>query len=123
MRTRLAVGIAASAAGAAAITGPLATGSGADGNAHAAAASVNVSGKEYKFALSPKSAKHGSITFRFTNRGKIPHDFKIDGKKTKIIKPRKSATITINLKKGTYKYLCTIPGHAASGMKGTFKVT
>jgi plastocyanin len=110
-------------AGLAAITGPLVAGSGASGGARAAAASVGVSGKEFKFSLTKTSAKHGSITFRFTNAGKIGHDFKIDGKKTPVIKPRKTASITINLKKGSYKYLCTVPGHAASGMKGTFKVT
>jgi uncharacterized cupredoxin-like copper-binding protein len=26
-------------------------------------------------------------------------------------------------KKGSYEYLCTIPGHAANGMKGVLKVT
>jgi uncharacterized cupredoxin-like copper-binding protein len=26
-------------------------------------------------------------------------------------------------KPGNYEYLCTVPGHAAGGMKGTLKVT
>jgi uncharacterized cupredoxin-like copper-binding protein len=35
----------------------------------------------------------------------------------------KSATLTVTLKKGKkYPYLCTVPGHAAAGMKGTIKV-
>jgi uncharacterized cupredoxin-like copper-binding protein len=113
----------AAVVGLAAIAGPLVAGSGATGGAHAAARSVSVSGKEFSFSLSARSARHGSITFRFTNRGKINHDFKIDGKKTPLIKPKKTASITVRLKKGSYKYLCTVPGHAASGMKGTFKVT
>ena len=29
----------------------------------------------------------------------------------------------MSLKKGSYKYICTIPGHAEKGMKGTLKVT
>ena len=87
-----------------------------------AAASVSVSGKEFSFALSSKSAKAGTITFRFTNKGKLGHDFKIDGKRTPVIKPGRSASITVRLKKGTYSYLCTVKGHAASGMKGRFKV-
>ena len=30
----------------------------------------------------------------------------------------------MTLKKGKkYKYICTVPGHAAAGMKGTFKAT
>jgi uncharacterized cupredoxin-like copper-binding protein len=107
----------------AAIIGPQAAGSGERGGAHAAATSVSVSGKEFKFTLSRRSAPHGSITFRFTNRGKIGHDFKIDGKKTRVIKPRKSASFTVRLKRGRYRYICTVPGHASSGMKGTFRVT
>jgi uncharacterized cupredoxin-like copper-binding protein len=86
------------------------------------ATSVNVTGKEFKFTLSPRSVKAGSVTFRFTNRGKVKHDFKIGGKKTKIIGPGKTATLTVSLKKGSVAYLCTVPGHAASGMKGKLTV-
>jgi uncharacterized cupredoxin-like copper-binding protein len=87
------------------------------------ATSVNVTGKEFKFTLSPRSVKAGSVTFRFTNRGRVKHDFKIAGKKTKIIGPGKSTTLRVTLKKGTPSYLCTVPGHAASGMKGKLKVS
>jgi uncharacterized cupredoxin-like copper-binding protein len=34
-----------------------------------------------------------------TNKGKIPHDFKIAGKKTPLLKPGKSAELTVTLKK------------------------
>ena len=114
---------AVSVAGLAAIIGPQAAGSGAHGGAHAAATSVSVSGKEFKFTLSRRSARHGSITFRFTNRGTLGHDFKIDGRKTRVIKRGRSASFTVRLRRGSYKYICTVPGHAAAGMKGTFKVT
>jgi uncharacterized cupredoxin-like copper-binding protein len=88
------------------------------------ATSVRVSGKEYKFTLSKKSARHGSVTFKFKNAGKLSHDFKIAGKKTKIIlKGKSAAPLTVKLKKGRYRYVCTIPGHADKGMKGTFRVT
>ena len=86
------------------------------------ATSVKVTGKEYKFTLSPKSVRHGKVTFKFKNAGKMSHDFKIAGKKTKIITKGKSTSLTVTLKKGSYKYLCTIPGHAEQGMKGTLKV-
>jgi uncharacterized cupredoxin-like copper-binding protein len=88
------------------------------------ATSVSVTGKEYKFTLSKKTVRHGSVTFKFKNAGKLSHDFKIAGKKTKIITKGKSAApLTVSLKKGSYKYVCTIPGHADKGMKGTLKVT
>jgi uncharacterized cupredoxin-like copper-binding protein len=35
----------------------------------------------------------------------------------------KTATLTVTLSKGKRQYKCTVPGHAAAGMKGTFKAT
>jgi uncharacterized cupredoxin-like copper-binding protein len=87
------------------------------------ATSDRVTAKEYKFILSSKTVRHGTVTFRVTNRGKLAHDFKIAGKKTKIIAKGKSTTLTVKLRKGTYKYICTIPGHVDKGMKGTLRVT
>jgi uncharacterized cupredoxin-like copper-binding protein len=88
------------------------------------ATTVKVTGKEYKFTLSPRSVGHGKVTFKFKNAGKLSHDFKIAGKATKIITKGKSAApLTVRLKKGSYKYVCTIPGHAEKGMKGTLKVS
>ena len=31
--------------------------------------------------------------------------------------------VTVRLRRGSYRYICTVPGHAAAGMKGTFRVT
>src|SRR6266566_4764894 len=62
------------------------------------------------------------VTFVFKNTGHILHDFKISSKKTPLIGPGKTATISVTLKKGKYTYLCTVPGHAAAGMKGVFTV-
>ena len=45
------------------------------------------------------------------------------GKKTPLIAPGKSAKLTVTLKAGKQAYTCTVPGHAAAGMKGTLKVT
>ncbi len=65
----------------------------------------------------------GSVTFRVINKGHVSHDFKIAGKKTSLLKPGKSQSITLKLKKGTYSFLCTVKGHAAAGMKGKFRVS
>ena len=84
---------------------------------------VTVVAKEFSFKLSKKSAPSGVVVFTVTNKGKLMHDFKIAGKKTPLIKPGKSATLKVTLKKHKkYAYLCTVPGHAAAGMKGTFTV-
>ena len=90
----------------------------------ATATTVKVGAKEFKFTLSRKSAPHGKVTFKVTNKGHIKHDFKIAGKKTKMLGPGKGTSLTVTLKKGKkYTYICTVPGHAAAGMKGTFKAT
>ena len=91
---------------------------------HAATAkTVTVKASEYKFVLSTKTAHHGVFIFKVTNKGKIPHDFKIVGKKTPKLSPGKSATLKVTLSKGNHKYICTIDSHASFGMKGTFKAT
>jgi uncharacterized cupredoxin-like copper-binding protein len=86
-------------------------------------AAVGVTGKEFKFTLTTKTVRHGKVTFKLTNKGRLKHDFKIAGKKTALIAPGKSGSVTVNLKKGSYTYICTVPGHAAAGMKGKLKVT
>ena len=93
-----------------------------------AASTITVTeGKPTPFTikLSASSVKHGAVTFKVTNGGVgLPHDFSINGKKTSMIQPGKSATLTVTFKKaGKYAYQCTVPGHAAGGMKGTLKVT
>jgi uncharacterized cupredoxin-like copper-binding protein len=79
---------------------------------------------EFRFALSVKSVKRGTVAFRVTNKGSLPHDFKVFGKKTPLLAPGRSATIKVVFAKaGSYPYLCTVSGHAAAGMKGVLKVT
>jgi uncharacterized cupredoxin-like copper-binding protein len=92
--------------------------------ARTAATTVKVTAKEYKFTLSTKTARHGTVVFKVVNKGHFKHDFKIAGKKTKLLGKNQSATLTVTLKKGkSYPYICTVPGHAQLGMKGTFKAT
>jgi uncharacterized cupredoxin-like copper-binding protein len=91
---------------------------------------------EFKFTLSPSTAKRGIIVFKITNRGALTHDFKLcskassslanscTGRSSGMISPGKSATLRVSvLLKGAYEYLCTVPGHASFGMKGLLKVT
>lgn len=80
-------------------------------------------GGALKFSLSRSSAPHGSTKFVVTNVSSLSHDFSIAGKKTPPLGKGKSATITVKLSKGKHPYKCTIDGHAAAGMKGTFKST
>jgi uncharacterized cupredoxin-like copper-binding protein len=78
---------------------------------------------ELRFTLSRKSVPKGAVTFTVTNRGKLRHDFKIAGKKTRLLPPGKRVTLAVSFKRsGRFPYLCTVPGHAAGGMKGTLVV-
>ena|SRR5215218_6737516 len=87
------------------------------------ATTVLVTAKEFKFVLSKRSVAKGAVVFKVTNKGKLPHDFKISGKKTPLIKPGKTATLRVTLTKGAKAYLCTVAGHAPAGMKGSLRVT
>jgi uncharacterized cupredoxin-like copper-binding protein len=87
------------------------------------ATTVAVTAKEFKFVLSRRTVPHGTVVFKVVNKGKLPHDFKISGHKTALIKPGKSATLKVTLTTGSKPYLCTVPGHAKLGMKGVVKVT
>ena len=112
-------------ASAAVMAGAGASAAGATAKAHRAAGTkISVKATEYKFALSATSlAKPGTVTFTVKNAGHIAHDFSIDGKKTALLSPGKHATLTVKFAKaGKYAYKCTVSGHAALGMKGTFKV-
>lgn len=97
-----------------------------------------VAGKpsEFRYTFSVKSVKHGTVTFKLSDKGALPHDLKFCsspkggsanscvGKGTAVISPGGSASLTVTFPKaGIYEYLCTVPGHAAAGMKGDLKVT
>ena len=91
---------------------------------------------DFKFVLSKSSVPKGTVKFTFANNGQLSHDFKVcssnkggtatscTGKVTPMVTPGSKATLTVSLTKpGKYEYLCTVPGHAAGGMKGFIKVT
>lgn len=87
---------------------------------------------EFAFKLSKTEVPVGTVVFTVHNAGVLGHSFKICttaakttkanacvGKATAVIPPKHSATLTVKFtKKGNYEYLCTVPGHAAAGMKG-----
>jgi len=108
-----------------ALAAPLAAfAAGADTTAAKATTITVTAGKptEFHFTLSKSSVAKGSVTFKITNKGKLAHDFKIAGKKSPMIQPGKSATLKVTLAAGKQKYQCTVPGHAAAGMRGTLTV-
>ena len=95
------------------------------GNSAATTTVLVTAGKpsELKFTLSKRTILKGTGIFKVTNKGALPHNFKIAGKKTVILAKGKTATLRVTFAKaGKYAYLCTVPGHAAAGMKGVLTV-
>jgi uncharacterized cupredoxin-like copper-binding protein len=63
------------------------------------------------------------VIFKVPNKGKTVHDFKINGKKTPLIRPGQAKSIkAVFKKKRRLIYLCTVTGHAKLGMTGKFSV-
>jgi uncharacterized cupredoxin-like copper-binding protein len=83
--------------------------------------------EEFQVNLDATQAKAGDITFVVRNEGSMPHDFALSGEgpdeKTPMLQPGETATLEVTLEPGTYKYICTVPGHAMLGMQGDFTVT
>lgn len=87
-------------------------------------ATVKVTASEFKFVLSKKTARRGVVVFKVTNVGALQHNFSIHGRTTKMLKHGQSDTLRVTfLRKGHYAYKCTVPGHAAAGMKGVFTIS
>ena len=90
--------------------------------AQASTNAVNVTASEFRFQLSRSSVSAGATTFTVVNRGKLAHNFWIDGKSTPQVAPGSRAELTVDLTAGKHLYVCTVPGHANAGMNGTLTV-
>lgn len=60
------------------------------------------------------------VTLSFVNEGVAVHDFKIAHPDifSGYLGPGHTSQVVVNLPPGTYAFVCTIPGHARSGMSG-----
>ena len=73
-------------------------------------------------------AKAGRVTIVMTNPSFLKHDVAIKAGKRVIAKGKTVgkggvSRVTAVLKRGTYRFVCTVPGHEAGGMWGTLRVT
>jgi glucose/arabinose dehydrogenase len=86
---------------------------------------IDVVAKDFSFALSRRSVPRGAqVTFRVRNRGAVPHDFVIAGRRTRVLRPGQSATLKVRFrKKGPKRFLCSVSGHVRLGMKGAIGVS
>lgn len=86
---------------------------------------VSVTETEFKFDPKALTAKAGNVTFQIKNAGSVEHNFIIEGTDITVegIQPGETKSASTDLKAGSYKVLCTIPGHQEAGMTGTLTVS
>jgi plastocyanin len=85
--------------------------------------------REGQLAYSTKSltANAGKVSIDFTNMAPLSHNVTVEGAGGKILGATPtfqgaSKTLTLQLKPGTYKFFCSVPGHRMAGMEGTLTV-
>ena len=90
------------------------------------ATTVMVAATDYRFALDKVEVGAGTVTFMLRNDGASPHDLKVSGngvdRKTAAIGRGETASLAVELQPGTYRVVCTVPGHELLGMKATITV-
>lgn len=73
------------------------------------------------------SAKAGKVSVDFTNSSQLPHNVTIESSGGQQVGATPtfsggSKSVSVNLKPGTYKFFCSVPGHRQAGMEGTLTV-
>lgn len=85
----------------------------------AAAIEVQVELSEFAISMVPAIVPPGNVTFRVHNAGMMAHDFALPDKnqRTASINAGESAILVVDMsKEGSFKVLCEVAGHEASGM-------
>ena len=90
-------------------------------------AKVSALSSGLKFNTTTLRAHPGKIKLVFTNQSAIKHDVRIESGEhelggTKVIGKGQAITF-VSLKKGTYNFYCSVPGHEDAGMKGKLIVS
>jgi plastocyanin len=78
-----------------------------------------------KFDQATLDAKAGKVTFKFSNPSSVPHAFELEGggveAETEVV-TKSDASVTADLKPGTYTYYCPVGSHRQAGMEGKLTV-
>jgi plastocyanin len=82
---------------------------------------------QLKYNKTSLTASAGKVTIDFTNNSPLGHNVTVESSSGKILGATEtfqggSKTLTLELKAGTYKFFCSVPGHRTAGMEGTLTV-
>jgi glucose/arabinose dehydrogenase len=88
------------------------------------AVTIRVDAQDFSFKFSRRSVPAGStVRFVVRNRGRTVHDFVVKGRRTRKLQPGRKQTLTVEFpRKGSFRFLCSVSGHAQLGMKGRLSV-
>jgi plastocyanin len=83
---------------------------------------------QLKYNKGSLTAKAGKVSIDFTNMSPLGHNVTVESSSHKILGALPtfqggSKVLTLDLKPGTYKFFCSVPGHRMAGMEGTLTVT
>ena len=89
---------------------------------------VQVTAKEFWYALSSRTVKAGPAVIEFVNFGEDPHDMRVQrvgGSKvygTPVLQPGDYYDLSLTLRPGRYELWCSIANHRQLGMEATLLV-
>jgi plastocyanin len=82
---------------------------------------------ELKYNTTSLTAHAGAVSIDFTNMASLSHNVTVESSSGTIEGATPTfqggtKTLSLDLKPGTYKFFCTVPGHRMAGMEGTLTV-
>jgi plastocyanin len=82
---------------------------------------------QLKYNTTSLTAKAGQVSIAFTNMASLSHNVTVASASGAAVGATPTfqggtKTLSLNLKPGTYKFYCTVPGHRMAGMEGTLTV-
>jgi plastocyanin len=90
---------------------------------------IDVTLKDFSITLAGgDSLAAGTYSFAASNQGPSAHNLTISGpgvsnQATPTFGPGQSETLTVTLRKGSYQFYCSVPGHKEAGMLDTITVS
>ncbi len=95
---------------------------------HPTPARLGVSAQEFHLTLSRPSVKAGVLEIELQNDGEDPHDLRVrrvGGTHTfsiPLTRPGKRRTLALHVRRGRYRFWCSIADHRALGMQTVLRV-
>jgi len=96
------------------------------GSAQSLSVEANPEG-QLKFNKTALTAKAGKVSIDFSNMAPLAHNLTVASASGAVVGATPTLqggakALTLNLKPGTYKFYCSVPGHRMAGMEGTLTV-